>query len=133
MVYTPANVVSYGFPIDVTTFTYLLAAGMTAADVGKAVTLDTTAANRVRLAAAGEAIFGRLETYEDRDSLSIKTGAVSRQFKEKLPAPAAHGIVVGNSVTGGAIPGNVAAVAANGVNRTIVVETGATYVVVEAL
>lgn len=132
MVYTPANVVSYGFPIDATIFTYLLAAGMTAADVGKAVTLDTTAANRVRLAAAGEPIFGRLETYEDRDSLSIKTGAVSRQFKEKLPAPAGHGIAVGASVTGGAIPGNVAGAAA-GTNRTIVVETGATYVVVEAL
>lgn len=131
MVYTPAGVVSYGFPIDATIFTYLLAAGMTAADVGKAVTLDTTAANRVRLAAAGEAIFGRLESYEDRDSLSIKTGAVARQFKEKLPAPAGHNMVVGDSVTGGAIAGNAAK--AGAANRTIVVETGATFVVVEAL
>lgn len=135
MVYTPANVVSYGFPIDVTIFTYLLAPAVAAADVGKAVSLDTSAANRVKLAADGEQIFGRLETYEDRDSLSIKTGAVSRLFKEKLPAASGHGIAVGNRVVG-AGSGLVRLAAAGAEttgNRTIVVETGATYVVVEAL
>jgi hypothetical protein len=88
----------------------------------------------VKLAADGEQLFGRLETYEDRDSLSIKTGAVSRLFKEKLPAAAAHGIVVGDSVVG-AGAGLVRKAAGGELtgNRTIVVETGATYVVVERI
>lgn len=138
MVYTPANVVSYGFPIDVTTFTYLLASALTAADVGKAVSLDTAAANRVKLAADAERIFGRLETYEDRDVLSIKTGAVSRLFKEKLPAAEGHGIVVGDRVVGAgaglvrkANSGVAAEVTAS--QNNVVIETGTTYVVVEKL
>jgi len=135
MVYTPANVVSYGFPIDVTIFTYLLASGVAAADVGKAVSIDTTAANRVKLAADGEQIFGRLSTYEDRDSLSIKTGAVERLFKEKLPAASGHGIVVGDAVVGAGngLVRKAAAGAETTGNRTIVIETGATYVVVERI
>lgn len=135
MVYTPANVVSYGFPIDPTIFTYLLASGIAAPDVGKAVSLDTAAANSVKLAADAEQIFGRLETYEDRDSLSIKTGAVSRLFKEKLPAASGHGIVVGDSVVGAGagLVRKAAAGAESTGNRTIVVETGDTYVVVERI
>lgn len=130
MVYTPANVVSSGFPIDDATFTYLLTAATSVANVGGAVSLDPTAANRVMPAPVDGVIFGRLATYEDRDSLSIKTGAVQRQFKEKMPASAGHGILVGDSVVGnggGLVKKAVAA------NRTIVVETGTTYVVVEQL
>lgn len=141
MAYNPANVVSFGFPIDATIFTYLLAPATSAADVGKAMSQDVTAASRVKPAANGDRIFGRLETYEDRDSLSIKTGAVSRKFKEKLPAAAGHGILVGDSVVGagaglvrkavgGAAPdANLAAAVAT----NLVIETGATYVVVEQL
>jgi hypothetical protein len=137
MAYNPANVVSYGFPIDVTIFTYLLATAVSAADVGKAVSQDTAAANRVKLAADAEHVFGRLETYEDRDMLSIKTGAVSRLFKEKLPAANGHGIVVGDRVVGAGAglvrKANTAVPAEVTNNRTIVVETGTTYVVVERI
>lgn len=134
----PNQVVSFGFPIDVTTFTYLLNAATTAADVGKAVMLDTAAANTVKLTTDAAQIFGRLETFEDRDVLSMKTGAVSRNFKEKLPAANGHGIVVGDRVVGAA--GGLVRKANSGVaaevtasQNNIVVEVGTTWVVVEKL
>lgn len=45
---------------------FLGAAGLTSADEGKAVTLDTGAANTVKLAGDGDMIIGRLEKVEVR-------------------------------------------------------------------
>lgn len=139
MAYNPAGVVSYGFPIDVTIFTYLISGladeAAVAAAAGKAVTQDTTAANTVKLAGAGDEIFGRVFLAENRagGGVGIKTAAVQRLFKEKLPAAVGHGIVVGDRVVGGAIAGNVAKAAAGAGLKTVVVETGADFVVVEKL
>jgi len=138
MAYNPAGVVSYGFPIDVTIFTYLISGladdAAVAAAAGKAVSLDTSAANTVKLAADGDVIFGRVFLAENRSGggVGIKTAAVQRLFKEKLPAASGHGIVVGDRVIGaggGLVKKDTTATRAN----PIVVETGTDYVVVEKL
>lgn len=126
------QVVSFGFKFEDSVFTYLISGAVTDADVGKAVALDTTAANTVKLAGDDENIFGRLETFEDRTVLGIKVGAVSRQFKDKIPKTAAA-ITVGQSVTGSSTPGAVKAATTQDTRRNIVVEVGAGFVVLEKI
>lgn len=108
MAYDPRAVVSYGFPLDDTTFTYKLSGTVTQDNLGQALSLDTAAASTMKLAADGEAIHGRLFQVEDRTQQGAGvTGAVQRRFKERLKAVAAHGLVVGDSVCGSATPGLV--------------------------
>ena len=136
MVYTPAGVVSFGFPLDDFTFTYLISGladeTAVAAAAGRAASLDTAAANTVKLAADGDEIFGRIFLAENRTVLGFKTAAVQRRFKEKLPAAEGHGIVVGDRVIG-AGAGLVKKAGAGVGLRTVVVETGPDFVVVELL
>lgn len=138
MAYDPRAVVSSGFPLDDFTFTYLLSGAPVPADIGKALTLDTTAANTFRLAANAEPIQGRLWQVEDRTQQGAGiVGTVQRKFKEKMPAAAAHGIVVGDSVVGSATPGLVrkanAAATPPDPRTNLVVEVGTDFVVVESL
>ena len=132
MTYDPRNVVSYGFPLDDDMFTYNISGTITQDDIGKAVTLDTTAANTFKLAGDGEPVHGRLFSYEDRSQQGAgKVGTVMRRFKEKLPCNVGHTIAVGDSVVG-AGAGKVKD--AGAVNRTLVTElVGTTEVVVEYL
>jgi hypothetical protein len=135
MPYTGTGVVSFGFPIDAFTFTYYMSGvaqtDVAAADaVGKAVSLDDTAASTVKLAGDGDTIFGRVFQAENRDVLDVVTAAIQRRFKEKLPATAGHGITVGDSVVGAGAGLVKVALAPN---NTIVVEVGTDFVVVEQL
>lgn len=143
MPYTPVTVVSYGFPqtADPFTYTYLLS-GTFADDaaayaaVGKAVTLDTAAANTFKLAGDGDVVMGRTFQVERRIADSITTASIQRKFKEKLPANSGHGIVVGNRVVGagaGLVKKDTAGSGAGLVTNPLVVEVGTDYVVVEAL
>jgi hypothetical protein len=137
MPYTPAGVVSYGFPqaADPFTFTYLIS-GTFADDTamgaiaGKAVELDTTAASTVKLATDGGEIFGRVFQGERRGVLGINVASVQRKFKEKLPAATGHGMVVGDYAVGAGA--GLVKKLASGTNRCRVIETGTDYVVVEA-
>lgn len=131
MAYNPNSVVNYTFSFDEFIFTYALAAGTVAADVGKAVELDPTAAGKMKLATNDAEIYGRLETFEDRGN-GLLVGAVSRKFRAKLPAAPAHGIVVGNSVRGAGAGLVEVHVAHNPLNN-VVIEVGADFVVVEKL
>ena len=140
MTYTAMNLVSSGFPISDVHFTYGLNASIDVVnDLGKALALDPTAANTMKLAGTGDRIIGLLVTAEDRGSLG-KVGTVARQFKEQMPAPVGHTIVVGDSVTGiNATPGLVqtrtdGATPPNKVyDHTVVIEVGTNFVVVEKL
>lgn len=82
-----------------------LAAGMTAADIGRVVTMDSVA-NTVRLAADNEEILGRLETFEDRASEGLRVGTVSVKGAFVVPSIATVP-AIGAQVTGGTTNGLV--------------------------
>jgi hypothetical protein len=132
----PNQVVSWGYSFEDFKFTYLVSGTVTTADVGKAVAIDTTAANTVKLAGADDIIFGRLESYEDRTVLGVKVGTVARKFKDLVPytgtAP-----TIGQSVTGSATPGVVKVATSQNLTDNRVVEvlaiSGVNYAVVEKL
>lgn len=77
-------------------YPFNLKATIVAADAGKAVSLDTTAANTVKLATDGDTIIGRLETVEIRPIEGINVGAVSIKGGIKFP--------VGTSLTALDVP-----------------------------
>lgn len=132
MTYDPRKVVTSGFPMDDAQFTYAINdAGASQATVGNAVTLDHTAPGTMKLAGVGDPVHGQLLSYEDRSGQAGGvTGTVARQFKDKLPAAVGHGIALGDSVEGhgGGLVQKAAAA-----NRTLVVEVGTDFVVVELL
>jgi len=74
-----------GYFMEAYQFTVLLSGSITAADVGKALTQDNTAANTFKLAGDGDPIHARLETYEDRVQEGIKVGAAAFHFANDLP------------------------------------------------
>ena len=82
-------------------YTFNLAAAIVAADVGKAVSIDTTAARTVKLAADGDVIIGWLDTFEDRTIEGVKVGAVATKggtnFTRASGAPA---VTVGQQICG---------------------------------
>lgn len=95
-----------GFKFPDSTLTWNLEASIVAADVGKAVTIDTSVANTVKLAGDNDVILGRLETVEIRASETSRTGAVAYQFVDLLPYTGTAPIV-GAKLTGSATAGNV--------------------------
>lgn len=74
-----------GFQFEDFQFTVKLAAGITAADVGKVVSQDTSADSTVKLAADGDAILGVLQTVENRTIEGQLIGTVSFKFAKTLP------------------------------------------------
>lgn len=58
-------------------YTFLLASGITTSNVGAAVTLDTSAANTVKLAGDNDVILGRLEAVEVRTAEGVTVGTVA--------------------------------------------------------
>jgi hypothetical protein len=80
--------------------TFKLATAVVAADTGKAVSLDATAPNTVKLVADNEPIFGRLYTYEDRTIEGQKVGTVELKFARKLAILSGQTVVVGDRLIG---------------------------------
>lgn len=130
MAVNPNSVVTYQFSFEDFTFTYNLDAAITAADVGKAVMLDTSGPNKVKLATDNAVVFGRLETFENRTQEGMKVGAVSRKFRSKLPTTGV--VAVGDTVTGSATAGVVkASTGTDSTYENTVVEVGTGYAIVE--
>lgn len=107
-----------GFHNEAYKFTFNLAAGITAADRGKLVSLDTSAANTVKLAVDGERILGVLDTVEIRVVEGLRVGTVG--MKDSVAVPTTGVVAVGDSISGSATPGVAKKAAAP--NSTIVVE-----------
>ncbi|KQS84262.1 hypothetical protein [Rhizobium sp. Leaf383] len=89
-----------GFHFEDFHLTFTLAAGIVAADAGKAVSLDTSAPNKVKLAGDGDTIVGRLATVEDRKVEGQLVGAVALKFANTLPIKAGQVVAVGDTVVG---------------------------------
>lgn len=139
--YTPAAIIQEGFPFGQFTFTYALS-GVAATDdavaatAGKAVMLDPAAPGTVKLTTDGARIFGRVYVAENRAVLGMRVASVARKFKERLPAAAAHGIVVGDRIVGaanGLVKKATLNAGAGEATDPIVVETGTDYVIAEML
>jgi hypothetical protein len=142
MPYDPRKVVSYGFPLDETTFTYNISGTVTQDDTGKAMTFDTTADSTMKLAGDGDPIDGRLFSYEDRTQQGAgKTGGVARRFKEKLPIKAGltgvNAVARGDTVVGagnGEVKSlNDGSAKIKDHTRNVVVAIEGTFAVVESL
>ena len=71
-----------------------------AANVGLVVSLDTAAANTVKLAADGDRIVGQLMTFEDRVIEGQKVGTVAFKFAQKLKIKSGETVVIGNRLVG---------------------------------
>lgn len=91
---------------------FYLANGITAADEGRAVTLDTSGPKKVRLAAAGEVVIGRLEVVEDRKTEGALVGTVSLKGLGWFPTGDGVTVALGSTVEGASV--TIGGVARNG-------------------
>ena len=124
-----------------------LASGIVVADEGKAVTLDSSAANTVKLAGDGDFILGRLEKVELRSVEGVNVGTVALfggiKFTVNPNATASspdETPAIGDYITGAtnnsSVKGYVQKAASGGAaNKWLVVETleSAAYVVAIAV
>jgi len=102
--------------------TVYLAAGITSADVGKPVTLDTSANNTFKLAGANDVIYGNLKVVENRVQEGILVGTI--EFKGGFQWTKSGVIAVGDGVVGA----GAGAVKAGTNPRSLVVAVGTTTV-----
>lgn len=110
---------------------------LTTSDIGKAVALDTGAANKVKLAGAGDVILGRLETVEVRSASQV-VGTVALRGIFKLPIKSGESFSVGDTAEGSATAGSVqilkagspAASAPNPALNQVIEVVGSTHVIV---
>lgn len=126
------TVVSQLFSFEDFIFTQFITGTIVDADVGKAVTIDTAAANSVKLTADNDHITGRLESYENRAQDGIKVAAISRKFRAILPSTGSPAL--GDEVCGSSTPGVVKSVTSQPAvalrsNRVIEILTGNRVVV----
>ncbi|RUU74947.1 hypothetical protein [Mesorhizobium sp. M7A.F.Ca.MR.362.00.0.0] len=127
--YSHQNVTLRGFHWEVSSLTFNLATGITTNDVGKAVSVDTSGANKVKLSGDGDTIIGRLASVEDRSVEGTLIGAVELQFANLLPIKAAAVVAIGDTVVG-AGAGEVKAAGAADHSKNFVAEIIGTNAVV---
>lgn len=133
MEYNINRVVSQYFPLDDFTFTYNLPSTTTLEHVGRALTFDPSADNQFKPAGDGDAIHGRLFSFEDRRQQAAGVvGAVERKFKAKLPVAEGQVVNRGDTVVG-AGDGFVKSAAAADHSINIVTEVFDGFVTVEYL
>lgn len=102
--------------------TVYLAAGITKADEGKPVTLDTTANNTFKLAGANDVVYGNLKVVENRVQENILVGTV--EFKGGFTWTKSGVVAVGDGVVGA----GAGAVKTGTNSRCFVVAVGTTTV-----
>jgi hypothetical protein len=122
-----ANVIGNGVSLrglyhDDFQYPFLLATGITKADEGKAVALDASAANTVKLAGDGDRVIGRLEVVEIRVQEGINIGTVSIQGGLDYPVKAGETLVPGDSVLGSTVLGSLKKAGAGVVTNLVVVQ-----------
>jgi len=89
-----------GIPFEDTRLTVKLASGITAADIGKAMSKSSTTANTFKLAADGDYIVGRLLSVENRTVEGILVGTIEFRFANTLPIKSGETVVAGDFVIG---------------------------------
>ena len=110
-----------GFNYPDTQITVTLKAGITAADIGAPMAVDTSAANTFKIAGDGDTIVGRLLTVEDRVNEGTLIGTVAFRFTARMKVASTATVAVGTTVVG-AGSGEVKEAAANDHNANFVAE-----------
>lgn len=105
-------------------YPFFLTAGITSADVGKAVALDTSAANTVKLAGDDEQVVGYLVVVEDRGVEGVLVGTVA--LRGGFRVYTVGSVDVGDTVVGSTTAGHVKAAATANHADNMVVEVDAT-------
>ena len=103
MAFNPNQVVLDGFTQHDFAFTMYLAAGHGLTDdelYGRAVSLDTSADATVKVAADGEAVYGRIFQVEDRSQEGVVTVSVETRFRKRVKKASATVVARGDSVVG---------------------------------
>ena len=126
------NVSLSGFHFEDSMFTMNLASGITAADIGKAVSVDASGPNKAKLAGDGDFIIGRLEVVENRVQEGQLVGTVARRFSNPLPIKSGSGVAVGQSVVG-AGAGEVKPAGTTDHARNIVFEVRGAFAIVQKI
>ena len=121
-----------GFHFEQFMLTVNLASGITTDDVGAPMAVDTSAANKFKIAGDGDVIVGRLESVEDRTVEGILVGTVAFRFAAKFPVKAADTLAVGGTAVGAA-SGEVKAAASADYAQNIVTEVSGGYATVVKL
>ena len=111
-------------------YPFFLAAGITSADVGKAVSLDSSAANTVKLAGDGEQVLGRLVVVEDRGVEGVLVGTVALRGGFRFTVAATQTVNIGDTVVGAGNGEVKAATAANHADNMVVEVDGTNVIVV---
>lgn len=128
---------NFGYTTDLLNRTVLISGSVTQADVGKALTQDTTAPNTYKLAGDNDVIFGRLELLEARTNEGTLVGNAKLYLMGvKLPIKAASGVAVGSFVIGagaGEVKPQVADATTIRPSRLYVVAIAAGYATVYSL
>lgn len=133
MAFNPNQVVLDGFTQHDFAFTMFLAAGhgLTDADlIGRAVSLDTSANATVKVAAADEAIYGRIFQVEDRSQEGMVTVTVETRFRKRLKKDAATVMAIGDTAVGDGA-GLVRSAVADDPAKNVVLAVEDEYVIVE--
>ncbi|TGT64083.1 MULTISPECIES: hypothetical protein [unclassified Mesorhizobium] len=129
--YSHQNVTLRGFHWEVSSLTFNLATGITENDIGKAVSVDASGPNKVKLSGDGDTIIGRLASVENRSVEGSLVGAVELQFANTLPIKNGSVVAVGDTVVG-AGAGEVKSAGAANHNANFVAEViGSMAVVVK--
>ena len=117
MPYSHTSVTLRGFHFEDFSLSVNLAAGITQSDIGKALAVDATGSNKLKLAGNGDTIVARLASVEDRTVEGTLIGAAEFRFANLLPIKSGltggEAVVVGSTVVG-AGSGEVKALADSG-------------------
>ena len=130
MTFNPYQVVLDAFTQGDFVFTMFISGSVTTADVGKAVSLDTTADGTVKLAADDDAIYGRIYQVEDRSQEGVTTVSVETRFRKRVPIASGETVNRGDTVIGAGAGEVKAAVTANPA-ANIVLAVDGDYAIVE--
>lgn len=133
MAFNPNQVVLDGFTQHDFAFTMFLTAGHGLTDdelIGRAVSLDTSAAATVKVVAADEAIYGRIFQVEDRSQEGVVTVTVETRFRKRLKKQAGTAFNIGDTAIGEG-SGLVKPALAADPAKNVVLAVEADYVIVE--
>lgn len=133
MAFSPNQVVLDGFTQHDFAFTMFLAAGSNLTDaelIGRVVSLDTSADATVKVAADGEAIYGRIFQVEDRSQEGVVTVSVETRFRKRIKKDAATVMNRGDTAVGAGAGLVKSAVSADPA-KNVVLAVADDYVIVE--